>query len=390
VSAGVDESQISDYSNSTYSGTGIADLSSFVIRRSGVYYVKGSGGSVSSSCSPSITVTAADLDSVVFQSVVPSSPVTAGILFSPQPVVLARDVYGNPIAGIQVTLSAFLTSCTGTAYGGLMPNNIAVTSDTGLATFSGINLDLAASDVFIKASTAAGKIGCTSSGITVVPGSASSLTWSIPITTGQVTAGRNFSSQPVLVLRDPFGNAIKNETITLSLYSDHTCSTLALDPAKQVNGSIATTNTTGAAVFSGFSTAVAGTYYVKASMRGISSSCSGAGGALTVTSDAPQSFLFEEQPEGTVQAGLAFPTQAVIKVLDQYSNPVSGVVVTLQPLEFSADCSAGTALNGTLGGRIVSTGLNGLATFTTTYFDRAVSAMKLRATAGGGKSDLSI
>ena len=262
-----------------------------------------------------------------------------------------------------------------------MPNNVAVTSDTGLATFSGMNLNLAASDVFILASTSAGKTVCTSSGITVVPGSASTLTWSTPITTGQVTAGAIFSSQPVLVLRDALTNVIQGKTITLTVYSDHTCSTVGLDASKPLFGETAVTNATGVAVFSGFKTTVAGTYYVKASVKGVSSSCSGVGGALTVSSAAASSFSFEQLPGGTVQAGLAFTTQAIVKVLDQYSNPVPGAVVTLEPLAFGDDCSSGTALNGTLGNGIVSTGLNGLATFTTTYFDRA-KEIQLRATVG--------
>jgi hypothetical protein len=263
-----------------------------------------------------------------------------------------------------------------------MPNNIAVTSDTGLATFSGMNLNAAASDVYLKASTAAGKTVCTSSGITVVVGSASTLTWVTPITTGQVTAGAIFSSQPTLVLKDSLGNVIQGKTITLTVYSDFSCSTVALDASK-VTGSSTNTDVSGVATFTAFKSVVAGTYYVKASGEGISSSCSGVGGALTVASDAANSFSFEQQPAGTVQAGLAFTTQAIIKVLDQYSNPVAGQVVTLQPLAFADDCSQGTVLNGTLGNGIVSTGLNGLATFTTTYYDRA-KEIKLKATFGGG------
>jgi len=150
-----------------------------------------------------------------------------------------------------------------------------------------------------------------------------------------------------------------------------------------VTGSSTNTDVSGVATFTAFKTVVAGTYYVKASGEGISSSCSGVGGALTVIHAAADSFSFEQQPAGTVQAGLAFTTQAIIKVLDQYSNPVPGQVVTLQPLAFADSCSSGTVLGGTLGNGIVSTGLNGLATFTTTYYDRA-KEIKLKATVGGG------
>jgi hypothetical protein len=262
-----------------------------------------------------------------------------------------------------------------------MPNSIAVTGDTGLATFSGMNLNLVSSDVFLKASTTAGKTACTTSGITVVTGSASTLTWVTPITTGQVTAGAVFSSQPTLVLKDSLGNVIQGKSITLTLYSDYTCSTVAVGT---VTGSSINTDTSGVATFTAFKTEVAGTYYVKASGEGISSSCSGVGGALTVVSDVPNSFTFEQQPAGTVQAGLAFTTQAIIKVLDQYSNPVSGAIVTLAALDFTDNCGTGTPLTGTLGNGVVSTGINGLATFTTTYYDRA-KEIKLRASVGGGK-----
>jgi hypothetical protein len=203
-----------------------------------------------------------------------------------------------------------------------------------------------------------------------------------------VTAGAIFSSQPVLVLRDALGNVIQGKMITLTVYSDHTCSTVGLDASK-LTGSSVQTDASGLATFTAFKTEVAGTYYVKASGEGISSSCSGVGGALTVSSAAASSFSFEQQPGGTVQAGLAFTTQAIVKVLDQYSNPVPGAVVTLEPLAFADDCSSGTALVGTLGGGIVSTGLNGVAIFSTTYYDRA-KEIKLRATVGGGKSHLNV
>jgi hypothetical protein len=203
------------------------------------------------------------------------------------------------------------------------------------------------------------------------------MTWSTPVTTSSVVAGNAFGVQPVLLLTDVYGDVVSGKTVTLSLYTDASCSTLS--PAT-TSGSSVVTDSNGLATFTLFKTTVAGTYYVKASGDGVYSSCSGGSGALTVTAAAAYTIAFSTYAAGTVAVGSYFTTQPVVRIVDAYGNGINAATVTLTAFT-NHNCSAASAGTGDLRNAVVSTNTLGVGTFTSLYYD-AVEQIYIKAVSG--------
>ena len=354
---------------------GQATFTVFKSTQVGVYYVKASAGSVSSSCSTvAMSVVSGAATAPTFNTP-PLGPATAGFVFPTQPLVGIVDAHGNGISGAMVTLTAFTTNdCTTTPAVGIVQGGSQATASTGVATFAALKY-LGVGSIYIKAESG-GLSVCAAAAVVVSAGSAAQLSWHTALATESVSAGTAFT-QPTVQISDANGNAIAGVSVTLALFTDYACTVAA--GGASISGNVLNTNSLGRAPFTTFSSTTAGTYFVQASATGLVSSCSGLTGALTVLPAAASVLEYTQQPAGAVSAGLSFTTQPILRVKDAFGNPITGATVTLAA-NLASGC-AGSVGSGTLGNAELSTSISGAASFSTLYYN-AAETIFLKATSG--------
>jgi hypothetical protein len=366
--------------------TGLVAFSSFQATKVGVYYVKASSGSLATSCSASaLTVTHGSLNGLWF-STQPGGSVAAGTALTTQPVVYALDAYSNVVPSASIALSAFTDSGCATAGTGTISNGVLSTASTGYATFVSLSYTRAHT-TFFKATSGmilllifdfddigAISSACSTGSATISAAPASGLSWSTAISAGSVAAGAIFSTQPVLFLQDTYGNGVPSTTVTLSLFTDSTCSTAA--GTVGVAGNSVSTSPSGVATFSNFQATKMGVYFVRAGSGALSTSCSAA--ALTVTNGALNTLSFTTQPAGSVAADTALTTQPVVYAVDAYGNRVSSAAVTLSAFT-NGGCT--TSGSGAVANGVLSTDSSGYATYSLVSYN-AAQTIFLKATSG--------
>lgn len=214
----------------------------------------------------------------------PSSAANAGVDFGTQPQISVQDQYGNTVtsdSSTSVTIAAVLASDGTTAGGGtLNATTNPVTASSGVATFAGVDYTKA-EDIKLRA-TATGLTSALSSTIAVSPGSATQLAFTTqPSSTA--FGGTNFSTQPVVTIRDAFNNTVTGSSASITLTA-----VLASDGTTAGSGTLnATSNplsaSSGVATFAGLNYTVGENIKLKAASAGLSD---GLSDAISVTSAA--------------------------------------------------------------------------------------------------------
>lgn len=182
---------------------------------------------------------------------------------------------------------------------------------------------------------------------TATPAPASELVLTTqPAATAQ--SGTALTTQPVVQLRDAFGNPVAQSGVTVTV-------AIATGGGTLGGTTTADTDSNGQAAFTDL--VLSGT----AGDRTLSFSAAGLTGATSHAIDlmagAASQLSVETQPSSTAQSGIAFPQQPVLQLRDAAGNPVSqaGVSVT------AVIASGGGSLGGTV---TVDTDASGVATFT--------------------------
>jgi Big-like domain-containing protein len=225
---------------------------------------------------------------------------TAGVAISPAPAVRVVDGFGNTVTGATTSITVALVANPGPAtLSGVTTQNAV----SGVATFSGLSLDVAASGYTLGA-TGGGLAAATSSSFTISPAAASQLV----ITTqpsGSATSGSVLSQQPVVRLEDPFGNPVSQASVTI---------TAALASGTGTLGGTTglATSSAGVVAYTDLSiTGPAGTYTIGFSATGLTGAVSNsiglgvAGTTTSITAHTPdpsvvgQSVVFDVAVSGT-------------------------------------------------------------------------------------------
>ena len=145
-----------------------------------------------------------------------------------------------------------------------------------------------------------------------------------------VTVGSSVAFQPVFQVADSYGNLLSGETLTLSLFrTNSSCN----DPYSSsiATGITAATNNSGFANFNGFAVAVAGDFYLRASIGTLYSACSDSIFNLTATSAAISSLSFTSLFGAVETAGALFTATPTLTAYDSFGNPAVGQIVSLRP-----------------------------------------------------------
>ncbi|MEO8636642.1 MAG: hypothetical protein ABI587_15300, partial [Gemmatimonadales bacterium] len=284
---------------------------------------------------------------------------TVGAAVATAPSVLVTDQSGNAVSGVAVTFAV-------ASGGGSLTAPSTTTNASGVATVGSWTLGTTAGTNTVTATS----IGLTGSPITFTatgtPAPASQLT----ITTQPSAAATNGSAlaqQPVVQLRDPFGNAVSQVVSVTATAS--ASGTLA-------GTSTVSTNAGGQATFTNLVlNGLLGSYTISFSSAGVTSATST---SIALVAGAASQLTLTTQPSSTVTNGTVFVQQPVAQLRDAGGNLVSsaGVSVTVA----LSGSPAGVVLGGTT---TVVTNAGGTATFTNLSLTGLVGSYTLGFSASG-------
>ncbi len=275
---------------------------------------------------------------------------TVGQAITPIPSVKVTDQNNNPVQGVTVTFDVTQGGGGVSDGSGSGASASVATNASGIASLASWTLGTVAGANAITASaTDAGGAPLGNSPITfsatAAAGGATALVIVTPPPAG-AQSGVTLGQQPVVALRDAFGNAVARSGVLVT----------ASVPGGGVllRGTLtASTNSGGSASFSGLNLfGPVGSYPIAFASSGLTPDTS----AAIALSAGPAALLgITTQPSPSAQSGVPFAVQPVLQVRDSSGNAVAanGVLIT-------ATLASGT---GTLGGASATTGPTGAATF---------------------------
>ncbi|MGZ5569280.1 MAG: beta strand repeat-containing protein, partial [Limisphaerales bacterium] len=349
--------------------SGVATFTNISHQVAGNITITFTSGSLSSVTSSSVAIAPAAADHLVFVSQPGSA--TAGAAFGAQPSLVSEDQFGNASAvGLPSSLnvSVALTSGAG-ALQGTTTQDIGTAAGNGTVTFTNLRIDVAGTDKQLTAS-ASGLTSASSSVFTVNHAAAAALTiQQQPSSTA--TAGVAFAQQPIVRIRDAFGNLVDDDNATVITAARNA-------GAGTLQGTVIATASGGVASFANLSHNVAGTITVLFTSGALSAVESA---SILVSPAAANHLVFVAQP-GSATAGSIFGSQPSVKSKDAFGNDSAA---GLPPsLSVTMSLTAGTGpLQGTVTQDIGTGAGNGLVSFTNLRIDSAGNDKQLSAAASG-------
>ena len=266
-----------------------------------------------------------------------------GAAFTTAPVVKVYDAYDNVVGNSTASVVATIASGAG---GSLTSATKAAVN--GIADFSALRLVGTPGTAYTLAFASTGLAGATSQSFTVTYAAASQLVL-VTQPYGTNMTGEDLTGQPVLNLKDQYGNLITGDNS--SVITAH----ISTGTGGSLSGATATASG-GVVTFAHLK--LVGTPGVSYTLNFTTASITSAdSNAITVTNNVATQIVLSTSAAGA-RAGLAFTTQPIVTVKDAYGNVVqtgvgSGATIT-------ASISSGGALVGT-----ASIAANqGVATFT--------------------------
>ena len=267
----------------------------------GNYSIIFTDGSLSSATTTAPTAVATKL----IIATQPSTTAAAGAALAIQPVVDVDDSSGTVIASDTTTVTATLTSGSGT-----VAHNTAV-AVAGVATFVGLALDTPTGP-YTLTFTDGPLTAAVSTTITVGAGAASQLAI---VTEPSATAksGAALTVQPVVKLEDAGGNAVVGNASTVT-------ATVTSAAGTVTNGTATVSATTGLATFTGLAlNELVGPYTLTFSDGAFTSAVST---PIAVSAGVATQLVVTTQPAATAASGVPLAQQPVVKVEDAAGNVV--------------------------------------------------------------------
>jgi hypothetical protein len=348
-------------------GNGVATFSDLSIDSVGSgYTLTASAAGLASAGSAAFDVTANAPAKLAFSV----QPVTtaAGQGISPTVRVAVQDAFGNTVTAFTGSVSIAITSGTGDP-GATLGGATTVPASAGVATFTGLSIDKAASGYTLTAA-ASGLAGATSTAFSVAPGAAVKLAF-----TGQpgtTMAGAALSPTVRVTVLDAFGNVATGFTgsVTAAISGG------TGNPNATLTGSTTVPATLGVASFTDLSIDKAASgYTLTATASGLVGSTSA---AFSVTPGISARLTFTVQPR-TAEAGSALSPTVEVTVLDVVGNVVTSATSSITLTITGGTGTAGATLAGT---RTVSA-VGGTALFSDIGIAKAGTNYTVTATASG-------
>ncbi|HET7248809.1 MAG TPA: hypothetical protein VFI79_03115 [Gemmatimonadales bacterium] len=336
----------------------------------------GSGYTLTANASglPGATSALFDVSSTSLVFTTQPTTTTAGAKITPAVQVTARDALGHTITTFTGKVTVAILSGTG-APGATLSGTTTVSAVAGVASFSTLSIDKAASGYRLTASASGFPPGVSSS-FTINAGTATKLGFIVqPSTT---PAGATIIPAVQVAAQDALGNTVKSFTGTVTM-------TISTNPGSgTLSGTTTVLLNAGVAAFSTLSINKAGVgYKLRATVTGLTNATST---AFDITPAAATLLFYEQQPS-TATAGDIIAPPVVITAHDSMGNTVTSFTGDITVLITAGSGTSGATLFGTTTVSAVA----GVATFSDLRIDKAGTGYKLSATASGvaGKNSAS-
>ncbi len=338
---------------------GVATFSGLTIDRAGTGYaiqVNAPGLPTAATTTFAITPAAA---STLAVTAAPGSSVVAGSGFGL--TVGVQDAYGNPVA---VSAGAVTLSLLDGPAGSSLAGSLQADLGGGLAAFSGLTIDRAATGYEIQASSP-GLASVDTTAFAVTPAAASGL---VIVTEPAASQAAGIGFGLTLDVEDAYGNLVTGygSEVTLGLTGGPSGAALG--------GTLDATAKGGVANFTGLTVDQAGTgYQIQAAASGLATTVNTT--SFTVTPAAASGLVIIAEPAAGQTAGVGFGL--TLDVEDAYGNLATGYggEVTLGLM----GGPSGAVLGGTLG--VLASG--GVATFSGLTINQAGAGFAIEASGGG-------
>lgn len=297
---------------------------------------------------------------------------TGGVVWAQQPVVEAHDSGGAIDTSFNGSVTAEITTGTGTMGASLL-GTVTVTASNGVADFTDLAVDLAGTGYTLDF-TSGSLNPATSNAFDITVGPAAELV--ITTEPGNGEGGTALSTQPELEIQDAGGNVVTsdNSTVVNATITSGTGAT----GAQIVAGGSATASS-GIVTFGGLAIDLAGTgYTLDFDASGMSTVTSG---TFDVTVGPADALRVSVQPDGAV-ANTAFATQPEVEIVDAGGNVVTGATNPVTAAITNSTGTSGANLGGT-NNPATPAGGTGTAVFTDLEIDLVGTGYTLDFTASG-------
>ena len=340
---------------------GVATLTSLEVNALvGSYTLTFTDGSLTDVVSSAFNVTVGPASKLAIVTE-PSAAVASGAALSQQPVLKVEDSGGNLDTTDASTVSATLTSGSGTVTHG------SVAASAGIATFLTLTINAVAGAYTLTFSDGALTTAISTS-IMVNAGAATQLAI-VDEPSATAASGTALTAQPVLKVEDSGGNAAIGNATTVT-------ATLTTGPGTITNGTASVSPTTGLATFTQLAiNATIGDYTLTFSDGVLTTAIST---EIMITSGTATQLVISTQPSTTVASGAALAQPAVLKVEDASGNLVTSNTSTVSVKITSGGVSVTPASVAAVAGVASFSGLtlNALdGSYTLTFSDGALSAV---------------
>ena len=341
--------------------SGVADFSNnpfFIISAGSNKILTATATGLTSATSTSFSITSAAANTLSFTTQ-PSTTTVAGADFATQPVVTVQDQFGNTVTSSTESITLSLTTGTGTLSG-----TTTVSASSGVATFSGLNINLAGANKVLSASSAGVITATTSPAFSIIPAAVNKLAFTTQPSATTV-AGTAFATQPVVTVQDQFGNTVTSSSAAIALTLTTGTGTLS--------GTTTVSASSGVATFSGLNINLVGANKVlTASTAGVTSATTSP--VFSITPAIASKLIFTTQPSLLTIQNIIFDQQPVVTVQDRFGN-----TVTSSSANIVLSISTGT---GVLSGTTTVSASSGVATFSGLSIDLAGADKVLTASSG--------
>jgi len=272
----------------------------------------------------------------------------SGSAFTTQPVITIKDAFGNTVTDSTASVTMAVSGANGLA---TTVGTTTINAVAGIATFAGVGISGTAGTPYTLTFTSTGLTIATQ---TITP--TFGIATQAPLTTNPAGApsGSAFTTQPVITIKDTFGNTVTNSTasVTMTVSSgDNKATTVGAFTINAVAG-IATFTNVG----------ISGTAGTPYTLTFISTGLTIPTQTITPTFGlATQATL--TTPASGAPSGLAFITQPVITINDTFGNPITNSTASVTMTVSSGATTVGTTTINAVAGiaTFTNVGISGAA-----------------------------
>ncbi len=343
---------------------GLATFSNLSIDQAanGYTLTASSNAAYGTATSSAFAVTAAAATQLVF--VTQPTTTAAGTAISPAVRIAVVDSSGDTLTSDNSTIVTITLGANPAA--GVLAGTLTETARAGIATFSDLSLDRAASGYTLTATSGPGGGSVTSGAFDVTAAATAQLVFTTQPTT--TTAGATLAPTVEVAVEDSYGNRETSDdttTVTLALGANPGSATLA--------GTLTETASGGLAVFPNLIVDRAADGYALTA-TGSAANEAATSNSFDVTAAAASQLVFTTEPKTTV-AGTPISPAVQVTVEDSYGNTVTGDDSTAVTVALGTNPGSGV-----LSGTLTETASGGIATFPDLSLDQAASGYTLTAT----------